>query len=125
MRAAWIWALLIPLAAAGCVPGTSSGPTSPNLPFDGLFKGETTPILGAPPPCPGDAFGTIVVGDGTLVYPYRPSIVFVSVIGKDGSIHGQEAGTTLDGKLIGDRLDFTIGNATCKTHYVMRRLIGL
>ena len=128
MRASAIWKTLAPaiaLAASGCVAGPQSGPTSPNLPFDGLFQGQVTPIKGGPPACAGDEYGTIQIGDGTFLFPYRRDVVFNVPIAKDGAIKAQDNGTTLDGRLAGDRLDVTVSNPTCNTHYAMRRLLGM
>jgi hypothetical protein len=142
-------ALLCALAAAGCVAGPSSGPTSPNLPFDGLFQGHVTPlavgatsgvqtvggsatggqgggqVVSGPPACPGDEYGTIQIGDGTFVFAYRPNIIFVTAIAHDGAIKAEVRGTTLDGKLADDVLEVTVSNPTCKTHYQLSRLLGM
>ncbi len=118
-------------ALAGCsghenfiVWGPNSGPTSPNLPYDGLWKGGVVQQTQAEA-CLDAQRGTFVVGDGRIVLAYRPHVTLVSDIAADGGFHAQEADATLDGKLIDDTLNFTVTDKECQTQYAFDRVIGM
>jgi hypothetical protein len=117
-------------AVSGCgdrgefiVAGTSSGPTEPQLPNDGLWKGDATELASSGTCIPGQR-GALEVGDGTVVVAYRPMVVLVAPVGADGVLHAESGGTVLDGKLVDDTLDFTVTEGDCKTRYALDRLIG-
>ncbi len=101
------------------------GPTSPGLPFDGAYKGDVQLTAGAGPVCPNSASGILTIGDGTLVYAYTPATIFIVVIAKDGKLHAERNGATLDGTLIDGHLAATVVSGECRTSFAFRRLQGL
>jgi len=118
-------------ALAGCtgqenfiVWGSSSGPTSPNLPFDGLWKGGIVRQAQGTP-CLDPQRGTFVVGDGRIVVAYQPNLTLVSAIASDGAFHAAAGDSVLDGKLVDDTLNFSVTTKDCETQYAFNRVIGM
>jgi hypothetical protein len=84
--------------------------------FDGSYKG-TARLVSATGACPNGRTGVLQVGDDVLTYAYTPDQVFQVPIGSDGTLHGQAGDTTLDGRILNDRLLMTVKSPTCTTQF--------
>ncbi len=92
-------------------------PPSYPLPWDGSYQGQSTLVRASSPVCPRPRYGAIEIGDSTLVLPYTPNILFTTMVGADGSIHGVAGTTKLDGQIANHNLRMVISSPTCETRY--------
>jgi hypothetical protein len=113
-------------AAVTQVPAAQVPPTQvPAIflqPWDGSYEGRETLVHGAAPVCPTSGPGVIEIGDGTLVYPYSPFVIFTAVVQPNGSLHAIDGSSTLAGTIAHQQLLMTITSPGCQSqfsaHYV-------
>lgn len=99
--------------------GVSRPATPPEL-FDGSYQGRGYLVRASAPGCPDrPRYGVVEIGDAVLVYPYTPMLVLSAQIARNGTMHGQAGPATLDGRIVGDRLDFTVRTPQCESRYRM------
>ena len=89
------------------------------LRYDGSYKGPARLVQGGPT-CPAPRYGVIMIGDNVLTYAYTPNQIFQVPVGADGSLHGVAGSTTLDGRIVRNRLTMTIKGPDCTTDYRAR-----
>ncbi len=115
---------------AGCdgwnrVAETTQFSRGPNQPaglldtVDGNYKGFATPAVNQAPPCPGDVFGRLEIGDQKLYFAYKPDTLFVAPIRPDGGLYAVSGPSVLEGTLSNGRLAFTVRTPVCASRYDM------
>jgi hypothetical protein len=100
---------------AGCT-SAPKGPGSTNL-IDGGYQGRESLEMANAPTCPESAYGQLEVGDLNLHYAYTPAIVFDAAIAADGTLHDEVGPAVLDGKVVDNRLMFSVTTPDCKSTY--------
>jgi hypothetical protein len=100
------------------------GPTEPQLPNDGLWKGSVSE-KGDVTTCPHFPPGTVEVGDNTVVVGYRPSLILIATAADDGALQAAAGETKLDGAFAGNVLNFTVSDGTCESQFALSRLGGM
>jgi hypothetical protein len=100
---------------AGC-SSAPKGPGSTNL-IDGSYQGLGSLQTANAPTCPASEYGPLEVGDMVLHYAYTPAIIFEAPIQPDGTLHDEEGPAVLDGKLVDNRLAFTVTTPDCTSTY--------
>ncbi|MBX5454644.1 MAG: hypothetical protein K6U10_12015 [Acidobacteriia bacterium] len=89
----------------------------PHRLVDGSYQGKAKLVFGKPGPCPKSSYGFVEIGDGTLVFPYTPKLVFQARVQPDGTVFSKLDGGELSGRTDGRHLDMTIKTPQCETQY--------
>jgi hypothetical protein len=93
-------------------------PAIPSERFDGSYQGHTALLAASGPGCPLDPHkGVIEIGDAVLIYPYTPELILTAPVRPDGSVHAVAGPAVLDGRIVNNRLSFTIRTPTCLSRY--------
>ncbi len=109
-------ALLLTTLAA-CSHPQGSGSTNV---VDGNYRGRPDLQAAAPVNCPSPRYGFIELGDRELHLAYLPNVVFDAPVQPTGDLHDQQDSAVLDGKVVDNRLIFTVTTPECKTSYNLR-----
>lgn len=126
----WLGTLLAAAALGGCVTpaapvrtganGISRPATTAEL-FDGSYQGRAVLVRATGPGCPvRPRYGVVVIGDAELTFPYEPDLILSAPVAADGTLHAETSPAVLDGRIINDRLEFTVRTPNCQSHYSMR-----
>jgi hypothetical protein len=108
---------LLPLAAVHAAETQQALGIVPQRLVDGSYQGRAKLVLGKPGPCPKSRYGFVEIGDGTLIFPYTPKLVFQARVQPDGTVFSKLDGGELSGRTDGRHLDMTIKTPQCETHY--------
>jgi hypothetical protein len=106
--------LLAGALLAGC--SYPHGPGSTNL-IDGSYKGRPALQAANPQICPGTHYGYVEIGDRDLHFAYLPGIIFDAPVQLNGTLHDVRGPAVLDGKIIDERLVFSVTTPQCHTDY--------
>ena len=86
--------------------------------YDGSYQGHAALLAANGPFCPREPHkGVIEIGDAVLVYPYTPNLILTAPVQPDGSVHAREGAAVLDGRIVGNWLNFTIRTPNCLSWY--------
>jgi hypothetical protein len=86
--------------------------------YDGSYQGRTALLAARGPGCPLEPRkGVIEIGDAVLIYPYTPDLILSAPVQRDGSVHATSGPAVLDGRIVNDRLFFTIRTPACLSSY--------
>lgn len=109
---------------------------------DGTYKGVAETVVAQGASCPAADPGTITIGDRRLIFPFSPNVIFIAPVQPDGSLvarivaipptaprgrGGARAAVpppapigSLDGRIGGGALEFTVRTPSCETRYRLR-----
>jgi hypothetical protein len=88
--------------------------------FDGSYQGRAVLLATSGPGCPvRPHYGVVEIGDAELTFPYLPDLILSAPVAPDGSLHAKAGPAVLYGRIVNDRLEFTIRTPTCLSHYSM------
>ncbi len=99
---------------AGC--SYQHGPGSTDL-IDGSYRGRPQLTAANPDLCGTTHYGFIELGDRELHFAYVPTVIFDAAVQPDGSVHDKVGPATLDGKVVGDRMIFSVVTPACRADY--------
>ena len=86
--------------------------------YGGSYQGHTALLEARGPGCPLEPRkGVIEIGDAVLIYPYTPDLILTAPVQRDGSVHAATGPAVLDGRIVNDRLIFTIRTPACLSRY--------
>ena len=114
--------------------------------IDGTYKGVAQVVSAQVAGCPMARPGIITIGDRRLIFPYQPDMIFIAPVQPDGTLiarvgitiptvaggrgaarAGRNAAPaapatigSLDGRIGGGWLEFTVRTPSCETRYKLR-----
>ena len=90
---------------------------------DGTYKGIVTLLESHNLNCPPTGWGTIDIGDHTLILEYTPALIMTATIQPDGSVFARSGTTVLRGVLHDGRLRLLVSSPVCVSRYDFRYVI--
>ena len=93
-------------------------------PVNGIYQGRSEQVKADIPGCPLAQYGTIEIGERTLLFPYTYQLIYEVPVQSDGTLHTGAGSTVLDGRLIDGHLEFDITTPECQSRFNFRRRSG-